>query len=128
MIPDSIKGFFQGLSTVNVKRSALSPFIQACFWFSLPCLLSLAIIPEEFRFYVSLLATVPVLLLFIVTLTLLCIDRDRLQTEEHLEKRQAMEIVESKSDGLETNASDLVNMVNPEPSPKALPIEYKEGR
>ena len=125
MIPDGMKGFFQRLSTVNVKRSALSPFIQLCLPITVPCILSLAIIPEELRMYVFLFATAPFILFVLVAVFFLFFDRDRLHTEEHLEKKQAMEIVESKSHGLETNASDLVNMVNPEPSFKALPIEYK---
>jgi len=88
--------------------------------------LCLAIIPEKLQLYVFLLAAAPVSLFSIAALILLLFDRDRLHTEEHLEKRQAMELVESKSDGLIIEAVDLVDIVNPDPSPKKLLENSKE--
>ena len=128
MIPNGMKGLFQGLSTAKIRRSALSPFLTACLYITVPCILGLSIIPEKLQFYVFLLASSPIVLLFIVSIFLLLFDRKRLHTEEHLERKHAMEIVESKSDGLVIEAIDLVNMVNPEPSPKALPHDSEEGK
>lgn len=128
MIPNGMKGLFQGLSTARIRRSALSPFVTSCLYITVPCALSLAIIPEKLQFWVFLLSASPVVLLFIISIYLLFFDRDRLHTEEHLERKHAMEIVESKSEGLILEAIDLVNMVNPEPSRKALPHDKEEGR
>lgn len=128
MIPVGIKGLFEGLATAKVRRSALSPFAMPCLYITVPLVLSLAIIPEKLQFYVFLLAITPVGLFAIVAIFLLFFDRDRLHTEEHLERRQAMEIVESKSEGLIIEAIDLVDMVNPDPSPKKLLGNSKEGK
>jgi len=127
MIPPGMKGLFEGLATAKVRRSALSPFAMPCLYITIPLVLSLAIIPESLQLYVFLLAIAPVALFAIVALFLLVFDRDRLHTEEHLERRQAMEIVESKSEGLIIEAIDLVDMVNPDPSPKSLLGNSKEG-
>lgn len=128
MIPDGMKGLFQGLSTAKVRRSALSPISQLCLYVTVPCILSLAIIPEKLQIYVFFLATIPLALFVVVSIYLLLFDRDRLHTEEFLEKKQAMEIVESKSQGLMVKEVDLVNIINPDPSPKALSSEIEEGK
>lgn len=128
MIPEGMKGLFEGLATARIRRSALSPFAMPCLYITIPLILSLAIIPEKLQFYVFLLALAPIVLFAIVALFLLFFDRDRLHTEEHLEKRQAMEIVESKSEGLIIEAVDLIDMVNPEPSPKSLLDNSKEDK
>lgn len=57
----------------------------------------------------------------IAGLFLLFFDRERLHTEEHLERMHAMEIVESKSQGVELNPVDLVNIINPDQDLKQLP-------
>ena len=128
MTPNFMKGLFQGLSTAKVRRSALAPFLTSCLYITVPCLLSLAIIPEKLQYYVFSLAIVPVALFAIISLHLLFFDRDRLHTEEYLEKKHAMEIVESKSEGLTLKANDLVNMVNPEPLMKTIPHDAEEGK
>jgi len=128
MISAGMKGLFEGLATAKIRRSALSPFAMPCLYITVPLVLSLAIIPEKLQFYVFLLAIAPVGLFSIVALFLLFFDRDRLHTEEHLERRQAMEIVESKSEGLIIEAIDLVGMVNPDPSPKNLLVNSKEEK
>lgn len=128
MIPSGMKGLFQGLSTAKIRRSALSPFLTSCLYITVPCIFSLAIIPEKLQLYVFFLALSPVALFSIISIFLLFVDRDRLHTEEHLERKHAMEIVESKSEGLLLESVDLVNMVNPEPSQKALPNDSEEGK
>lgn len=57
----------------------------------------------------------------VASLFLLFFDRERLHTEEYLERRQAMEIVETKTQGVILSPVDLVNMVNPSPEAKRLP-------
>ena len=99
---------------------------MVCVSVTVPCILSLAFIPEKLQVYVFFLAIAPVALFIFVSLILLFFDRDRLHTEEHLERRHAMEIVESKSEGLLVEDVDLVNILNPEPSTKAPP-RNKEG-
>jgi len=126
MIPSGMRGLFAGLATAKIRRSALSPFALPCLYITVPLILCLAIIPEKLQLYVFLLAAAPVSLFSIAALILLLFDRDRLHTEEHLEKRQAMELVESKSDGLIIEAVDLVDIVNPDPSPKKLLENSKE--
>ena len=129
MTPNFMRGLFQGLSTAKVRRSALAPFSTSCLYITVPCILSLCIIPERLQFYVFFLAIAPVALFGIISLFLLFFDRDRLHTEEYLEKKHAMEIVESKSEGVVLKANDLVNMVNPEPSSKKLiAYESEEGK
>jgi len=64
---------------------------------------------------------VPVILFSIASIFLLIFDRERLHTEEHLERKHAMEIVEAKGQGLKLNPVDLVNMVNPAPDQNKLP-------
>ena len=126
MTPDFVKGLFQGLSTAKVRRSALAPFSTASLYITVPCVVSLAFVPEPLQVLVFGLAAAPVALLSIGSLFLLFFDRERLHTEEYLERKHAMEIVESKSDGVMLEASDLVNMVNPDHSPKALPSSEEE--
>jgi len=57
----------------------------------------------------------------IAGLFLLLFDRERLHSEEHLERKHAMEIVEAKGQGLMLNPVDLANMVNPAPEKEKLP-------
>ncbi len=123
--PKLIKSLFQGLSTIKIKRSALSPLLQLCLTVTLPCVI-LALLGAWFEllpiaYYIFGLGAIPVVLYLMTTIFLLIFDRDRLHTEEHLERMSAMQIVEAKGQGLIMDPIDLVNIVNPTPTPKKLP-------
>jgi hypothetical protein len=115
-----LKALFEGLATVKIRRSALAPFLSACLFVTIPCFVIGAFCTEPLRYYVVGLGAVPLLLFAVASMYLLFADRDRLHTEEHLERRQALEIVETKGRGLVLTAVDIVNMVNPEPERKKL--------
>jgi len=125
--PKFMKGLFQGLSIVKIRRSALSPFLNACLFITIPCCIIAALCPVPLRYWVFSSAAVPLVLFSIASIFLLVVDRDRLHTEEHLERRQAMEIVEAKGQGVMVSPVDLVNMVNPSPGPKQLSAGTEGG-
>jgi len=66
---------------------------------------------------------VPICLFSIASIFLLIFDRERLHTEEHLERKHAMQIVEAKGYGVLLSPVDLVNMVNPAPDTRKLGAE-----
>jgi len=119
--PRILKGLFQGLSTVHIRRSALSQFLWACLFISVPCFVIAAFAPIPLCYWTFWAGSVPIGVFMIAGLFLLMFDRDRLHSEEHLERRHAMEIVEAKGQGLMLNPVDLVNMVNPSPDQDKLP-------
>ncbi|MGZ0708065.1 hypothetical protein ACWPKO_06975 [Coraliomargarita sp. W4R53] len=125
MTPPFVKGLFQGLSSAKIKRSALSAFTTSCLYVTVPCVFMLSFLPEKMQYPVFALAVTPVAVFTIVGLFLLFFDRDRLQTEEHLERKHAMEIVEMKGEGVSVKPVDLVNMVSPERSQKAIKQDKK---
>ena len=118
-----MRGLFQGLSSVTIRRSALAPFLFACLFITVPSYIIAAMSSAPLSFLILGLGSLPVIFLGIASLTLLFKDPDRLHTEEHLERRQAMEIVESKGEGVLLNDVDLVNMVNPSPVSKKLSMQ-----
>ena len=118
-----MRGLFQGLSSVTIRRSALAPFLFACLFITVPSYIIAAMSSAPLSFLILGLGSLPVIFLGIASLTLLFKDPDRLHTEEHLERKQAMEIVESKGEGVLLNDVDLVNMVNPSPVSKKLSMQ-----
>jgi hypothetical protein len=68
----------------------------------------------------------PIAIFSIAGLFLLFFDRERLHTEEHLERKQAMHIVEAKGKGLLLNPLDLADMVNPAPETKKVGPEGRQ--
>jgi len=124
--PRILKGLFQGLSTVHIRRSALSPFLWACLFISVPCYIIASVAQTPLCYWTFGLGSVPIAVFMIAGLFLLFFDRDRLHSEEHLERKHAMEIVEAKGQGLMLNPIDLANMVNPAPEQKKLPPPEEE--
>lgn len=118
--PKFLKTLFQGLSTVHIRRSALSPFLSACLFVSIPCFAIAAFSPDPFSYWVFGAGATPIGVFSIAGMFLLFFDRERLHTEEHLERKHAMEIVEAKGQGLMLDPVDLVNMVNPAPQQKKI--------
>ena len=119
--PKVLKGLFQGLSTVHIRRSALSPFLWACLFISVPCYVIAGFGSAPLCYWTFGVGSVPIAVFMVAGLFLLFFDRDRLHSEEHLERKHAMEIVEAKGQGLMLNPVDLVNMVNPVPEEMKLP-------
>ena len=74
-------------------------------------------------YYLCIFAAIPILLFAAAALVFIFTDPDRLHTEEHLERRQAMEIVEAKGQGVLMNPVDLVDMINPYPTDNPYPTE-----
>lgn len=111
--PRFLRGLFQGLSTVYIRRSALSPFLWACLFISVPCFVIAAFSPNPLCYWTLGAGSVPIGVYMIAGLFLLLFDRERLHSEEHLERKHVMEIVEAKGQGLLLNPIDLTNMVNP---------------
>lgn len=124
--PRFLKGLFQGLSTVHIRRSALSPFLWACLFISVPCYIIAAVTPTPLCYWTLGLGSVPIVVFMIAGLFLLFFDRERLHSEEHLERKHAMEIVEAKGQGLVLNPVDLANMVNPAPEQEKVPPPEEE--
>ena len=124
--PKFMRSLFQDFSRVKIKRSALSSFLQACIFFSLPCFLIAALSPEPLNYLIFAVGAVPPVLFSVAAIVFLFTDRNRLHTEEHLERMSAIEIVEAKGEGLLLDPVDLVDMVNPAPDPKKLPPETDE--
>lgn len=73
------------------------------------------------------MGALPLVVFSIAGLLLLSVDRDRLHTEEHLERKHAMEIVEAKGQGLMLSPVDLTNMVNPLPDPNTKKLSNSSG-
>jgi len=121
--PRLLRGLFEGLSTVNIRRSALSPFLSACLFVTIPCCIIAAFCPVPLRYWVFGAGAVPICLFSIASIFLLIFDRERLHTEEHLERKHAMQIVEAKGYGVLLSPVDLVNMVNPAPDTRKLGAE-----
>jgi hypothetical protein len=124
--PGFLKALFQGLATVKIRRSALAPFLSACLYVTVPCFLIAILCPDPLRYCIVGLGSIPLLLFGVASLFLLFRDRDRLHTEEYLERRHALEIVEAKGQGMLLSSVDLVNMVNPQPDRKKLPTGAQE--
>lgn len=118
--PSLIRGLYQGLSVVKIRRSALSPFLTACLLVSIPCFFIGVFCRAEYAKMIFFVGTIPLALFAFAALFLLFFDRERLHSEEHLEKKQALEIVETKTHGLQLNPVDLVDIVNPAPDMKKL--------
>ena len=72
------------------------------------------------QYWILIVGAMPIVLFSIAGIFLLIFDRERLHSEEHLERKQAMQIVEAKGEGLLLNPLDLANMVNPTPETKKL--------
>ena len=123
--PRFLKALFQGLSTVHIRRSALSPFLSACLYISIPCFVISAFSPSPLRYWILGVGATPIAVFSVAGLFLLIFDRERLHSEEHLERKHAMQIVEAKGEGLLLNPVDLANMVNPVPEMKKLGPETK---
>lgn len=123
--PRFLRALFQGLSTVHIRRSALSPFLSACLFISIPCLAIAAFSPSPLRYWMLGVGAIPIGVFSIAGLFLLLFDRERLHTEEHLERKHAMQIVEAKGEGLLLSPLDLTNMVNPAPETKKLGPETR---
>jgi len=119
--PRFLKGLFQGLSTVRIRRSALAPFLWACLFISVPCYLIASLAISPICYWIFGVGSVPIAVFMIAGLFLLLFDRDRLHSEEHLERKHAMEIVEAKGQGLIVSPVDLANMVNPAPEQHKFP-------
>lgn len=121
MSPGFLKALFQGLATVKIRRSALTPFLTSCIFLTVPCFVIASFCPETLRYWVLGLGAIPLVLFAVASMFLLFCDRDRLHTEEYLERRHALEIVEAKGQGVLFTPVDLVNMVNPHPETKQFP-------
>lgn len=113
-------GLYRGLSTVKIKRSALAPFSQACALVSVPCFVLATFASTAIAHWLVIAGFVPLALFSVASLVFVTCDRDRLHTEEHLERRQAMDIVESKGQGILLGAGDLVDIVNPDDNRRKL--------
>ena len=124
--PGFLKALFQGLATVKIRRSALAPFLSACLYITVPCFIIASFCPEPLRYWVLGLGAIPLILFAVASMFLLVCDRDRLHTEEYLERRHALEIVETKGRGMLISPIDLVNMVNPQPETKKLNAGSRE--
>lgn len=119
--PKFLRAFFQGLSTVKIRRTALTPFLSACMFISVPCFVIAGFCSSPLCYWVLGLGGIPLALFAVASMFLLVFDRDRLHTEEHLERRHALDIVETKGEGIMLSPVDLVNMVNPQPETKKVP-------
>ncbi len=116
-----LKLLVQGIATIKIRRSALAPFLMACFFITVPSWVIAAYLPEPLRYWVVGLGAIPLILFAVASLFLLFWDRDRLHTEEHLERKRALEIVETKGKRMLIEADDLVDMVNPHPEVAKIP-------
>jgi hypothetical protein len=116
-----LTAFFRGLASVKIRRSALAPFLSYCLYVSLPCFVISMSSAPPLQYIILAFAAIPVLLFVIASLFLLFWDRDRLHTEEHLERKHALEIVEAKGQGLPLNPVDLVHVMNPYPEISKIP-------
>ena len=124
--PVFLRALYRGLAEVKIRRSALAPFLTACVFVSIPCFVIAAFSTGDFQLWILCVGVLPLGLFAVASLFLLLFDRERLHTEEHLERRQALDIVESKSQGVLLGAVDLANMVNPVPELKKLPDAREE--
>ena len=115
-----LKALFEGLATAKIRRSAMAPFLTACLFVTIPCFVIAVFAAEPLRYWILGLGAIPLIVFAIASIFLLLFDRDRLHTEEHLERKQALEIVEAKGRGMVLAAVDIVNMINPEPEKKKL--------
>jgi len=118
--PGFLKVLFQGLATVKIRRSALTPFLSACLYVTVPCFVLALFCPEPLRYWVLGFGAIPLILFAVASIFLLVCDRDRLHTEEYLERKHALEIVETKGRGMLISPVDLVNIVNPQPETNKL--------
>lgn len=124
--PNFLKVFFQGFLRRKIKQSALSPFLNSCIFITIPCLVIAIFSEPPLVHYLCVFASVPILLFALAAIVFIFTDRDRLHTEEHLERKQVMDIAEAKGQGMLLNPVDLVDMVNPNPKTLSEKIDEEE--
>lgn len=126
-MPNVVKALFQGLSIVKTRRSALDSLRNACLFTSIPLAVVLIFLPASLQLYMFALLALPIVILAIASLKFVFFDPDRLHTEEHLEKRHALDIEQRKGQNIRFDVDDVLNIENPTPIAKQIPHNKKEN-
>jgi len=88
-------------------RSALNPALWLCAIVSVPCAVLASVLQQQPPFWLTLMATGPVLVTVIGFLFLLLFDRDKLQSESYQLRKQTLELIEQKGDLHAVDASTI---------------------
>lgn len=117
-----IKRFFPDRESLGIwiQKNVLVPILWLCTIISLPCFYLASEGAKELQMIFIVIGFVPIGLFVISYLFFMFSDPNRLQSEEYQIRRRSLDLIESKTEGLEVDPINFQSIMNPYPTPKRL--------
>ncbi|WP_298159884.1 hypothetical protein [Brevundimonas sp.] len=93
-------------------RNALNPALFLCALVTIPCFVMLRYVPPHLQTFLFMIGSMPVVVAAIGYLYFMIASPNRLQSEEYLIKKQALDLIQEKGSNIPINPTSLQAISN----------------